>query len=279
MANHPVPKASIDTLREIIEGYYEAGEIGEVVDHGSVEEEVEASRDVIRRQKRFLADLGVLDKDGHDYLLHQKGAEIGRALAFERNEEARKEIGGLLEAWEVTEELVEDMGQEEVDEETLTDSIAYITETDPSTPRKKTGLSALVDLYMWTGILEKSGEDSYRVAITTDQDDQNGSDEGKKNKTSLSENGDQSSDSKPHEDGKIGKKEISSGVHAPADAKSNTNSISITMELSGEEDPANVKKLIIAVRQGLQADLRGPEKTSDETGHEELRPLHSYDNK
>ena len=38
MVDYPVPKTQIDTLKGIIEGFYEAGEVGELVEEEDVEE-------------------------------------------------------------------------------------------------------------------------------------------------------------------------------------------------------------------------------------------------
>lgn len=278
MVDRPIPKASIDTIREVIEGYYEAGKVGDLVEDEEVEEEVEASADVTRRQKRFLADFGILEKDGHDYRLRQEGNEVGRALAFEREDEAREQIREMLEAWEVTDELVEDIGQKEVNEVSVTDSIAYLTETDPSTPRKKTGLGALVDLYVWTGIMEKSGENSYQVSVIEDQPDnlEPESEAVQEDDADISENGEQALESESQNDRPVEDSQIPPSIQMTAESGDKGSTFSINMGLSGEEDPKNVKKLVIAVRQGLQADLEEPESNSGDGESEEFRTLSNY---
>ena len=52
MPNHPIPKTQTETLKDIIEGYYEAADAGESVEDEDVEDETEYSDDVISRQKK-----------------------------------------------------------------------------------------------------------------------------------------------------------------------------------------------------------------------------------
>ena len=171
MVDYPVPKTQIDTLKGIIEGFYEAGEVGELVEEEDVEEESEYGIDVISRQKKFLADIGILDKDGYDYTLLEPGKQIGRALAFDRESEAKEHFANLLDDWDVTSQLEEDLGEEVHDREEVLDSLAFISETDLSNRRNKTGLSALVDIYEWLGIISTNSDNEYYISNPHAQQD------------------------------------------------------------------------------------------------------------
>ena len=274
MVDHPVPKTQIETLREIIEGYYEAGEVDELVDQEDVVPETDLGEDVIRRQKKFLADIGILEKDGYDYTLLESGNQIGRALAFDRESNAKENFKQLLVGWDVTSELQGDLGDDEYDREDVIDSLAYITETDSSNDRKRTGLSALIDLYQWTGILSENSDGKYHVPNPGSREEEikseteANSDESQDNDESdtkqtvqLSENSDPSDTN------------VSPSIQEVADSDGR---ISIDINLSGEENPQNVENLILSVRRGLDKKLE-PEQESNQRESEGHQPLDSFE--
>ncbi|AWB27802.1 hypothetical protein [Halococcoides cellulosivorans] len=279
MPNHPVPKASLDTLQEIIEGYYEAADTDELVEDEDVEEEIESSSDVIRRQKKFFADVGLLSKEGHDYRLLQAGNNIGRALAFDREGEAAEGLRDLLDEWEVTEELINDIGSGELVKDEVIDSLAFITETDPSTPRKKTGLAALVDLFVWTGILIETEGGNYRIADTQRQSDSVETKQTEEIADEKEERQDQSPESEPSVDGQEEEVRVYPQEEPSASKILKEGQFSINLDLSGDEGPENVKKLIIAVREGLEAEVPEPQTPSENGESEGHRTLTSYEDR
>ena len=262
MPNHPIPKTQIETLKDIIEGYYEAADAGELVEDEDVEDETEYSADVIRRQKKFFADVRVLEKDGYDYTLLEPGHQIGRALAFDRGSDAVEGFGELLTGWEVTDQLKDDLGNKRHAKDKVIESLAYLTETDHSSSRKKTGLSALVDLYRWTGILSETGDGEYQVSATEIQDE--------KQETELSE-----SETGTHEPEEEQTERSSSDPSHESAQTSSTDSfaqeetvaddtVSVDIKLSGDENPQNVKDLIVAVREGLRENINFPEEANEQ---------------
>lgn len=274
MSDHPVPKTQIETLNKVIEGYYEAAEIGEVVEDEDVEEESEYSDDVISRQKKFLADVGILDKDGYDYTLLEPGYQIGRALAFDRESDAKEVFRELLKEWEVTGQLKEDLDDREVDEEEVVDSLAYLTETDLSSPRKKTGLSALVDIYSWTDILSETNDGKYRFSSEPQQEMQKA--ESTEDKGELQEPTEQESTEQESTASSTEQAQNISANHSSQKTTIADGTVSVDIELSGDEDPQNVKELIIAVREGLQEEIKFTEEDDkkDSAGHQ---PQSSFD--
>ena len=264
MPNHPVPKTQIETLKDIIEGYYEAADTGELVEDEDVEDETEYSDDVIGRQKKFLADVGVLERDGYDYTLLEPGHQIGRALAFDRGSDAVEAFRELLNGWEVTDQLKDDLGNKSHAKDKVIESLAYLTETDHSSPRKKTGLSALVDLYRWTGILSETGDGEYQVSATEIQDG--------KQETELPEN--ETGTHEPEEEEEQTERSSSDPPHEPAQTSSTDSfaqevtvaddTVSVDIKLSGDENPQNVRELIVAVRKGLQENIKISKDTNEQ---------------
>jgi hypothetical protein len=277
MTDHPVPKASIDTLKEIIEGYYESADPDELVEDEVVGEEIESSPDVIRRQKRFFNDVGILSKEGHDYRLLEAGNDVGRALAFDREDEAVEGLKSLLNDWEVTEELISDIGSDEWTKDEVTDSLAYITETDPSTPRKQAGLAALMDLFVWAGILLEVGEDSYQVANIQTQSDPVGAMQTKETAEEEEDSQEQSPDSETSTNGQSEDVKVYSQETPPVSKSLKEGPLTINLDLSGDEDPENVRNLIIAVREGLQSDVPESQTPTENGGSEEHQTLNSYE--
>lgn len=274
MVDHPVPKTQIETLREIIEGYYEAGEVDELVEQEDVVPETDLGEDVIRRQKKFLADIGILEKDGYDYTLLEPGNQIGRALAFDRESNAKENFKQLFVDWDVTSELERDLVDGEHDRGDVIDSLAYITETDLSNNRNRTGLSALIDLYQWTGILSENSDGKYHAPNSgsredeTESEPETNSDESQDNDELDTEQTVQLSKNSDPSDTNV--------IPSTQEVADSDGRISVDITLLGEENPQNVENLILSVRRGLEKELE-PEQKSDQRESGTHQPLDSFE--
>lgn len=255
MSAHPVPKAQIETIKNVIEGYYQAANVGEIVTDKDVSNTSSASEDTVRRQKKFLADIGVLDKDGHDYTLLEPGRKAGHALAYGRETDAIETINGLLAGWEVTDDLKNDMRDETRSRDEVIDTLAYLTETDVSSSsgssRRKTGIEALADLYQWVGILTETKNSDFQLTNTNTQE----------RRESLEEDETENSDSEslgPSPSGKTIKDSVStipSSGNGSVEFAGDDDILSINIDLTGEENPENIKNLVIAIREGLHHQI------------------------
>lgn len=67
--SHPIPRTTLENLNEVVAGYDKMAETGEEITDEGVAEVRDVSEDTARRQKKFFAEIGVLDKDGYDYYL------------------------------------------------------------------------------------------------------------------------------------------------------------------------------------------------------------------
>ena len=160
----------------------------------------------------------------------------------------------------MTDQLKDDLGNKGHTKDKVIESLAYLTETDHSSSRKKTGLSALVDLYRWTGILSETGDGEYQVSATEIQDE--------KQETELSES--ETGTHEPEEEQT--ERSSSDPSHESAQTSSTDNfgekvaddTISVNIKLSGDENPQNVKDLIVAVREGFQEDIDFSEDANEQ---------------
>jgi len=274
MADHSIPKSGADYIKKVIEEAYETYSVGDLVDEEDISDGTELGEDNTRRQKKFLAEIGVLDKDGWDYSLTQKGHEVGRALSYGRDEDARGVLNSLLADWDVTKQLEADLEEGPHSLDDLTDSLAYLTESDKSSSRKRRGLKGLVHLYTWSGILsEESGE----YVLSENKQAENGTESAGPStpqKSKENEEGSKTSDPSTSTSGSIGDQQSESGTpvsverEIPSDSNTSAEiSVNIDLEVSSEDDPQQVAELISAIRSGIsqESDLEKQENEASET--------------
>jgi len=236
-----IPRANLKTVKEVIAGSEKVGEKGEEVPIDKVSEVRDVSLDNAKRQRKFLSDLGIFEKDGHSYLLTEKGETIGEYLRFNQDEEARKEFKAVLDQWEPLEEILSHVDSE-ISEEDLKQKIAFVTNTELSGTRKKSGAKGVVQLLEWTGYVEENNGNYIRTH--SDETENTDSEEGSNSK----ERGQNlAADSNAAE-------EVSRKMDARVSSSSPKASFDIEISLDGDEDPENVKKIVEGVLQALDND-------------------------
>ncbi|WP_058366974.1 hypothetical protein [Haloparvum sedimenti] len=162
---HAVPKGvGLDALREILAGWSEVGAAAEPRYTADVADATGYS-DAAGRQTRFLEDLGVLDptESGQKHRLTDEGEQLAGALAIDDEGYAREHAADLLREWPVTEELRAILRGNPTAEEDLIPLLATVAGVDPEKRRVETGLSTLLDLYEWAGLLDRDEEGRYRL--------------------------------------------------------------------------------------------------------------------
>jgi hypothetical protein len=243
---HTIPKASIDSLNEVVAGYNKIADAGEEIDDEKVAETRDVTTDVARRQKRFFAEIGVLEKDGHDYTLTERGDELGEMNRFNQKDEAMAIYADLLENWEPTAEIVAHAGEDGIEHDDLIDKVALATSTDLTTARKKTGAGATIDLLVEAGFLDEDSG-TYFAADTSGSDGPSDAVEPSVQPTSEPE----VLSSGPTSQGAPGG---SGGVQTAA-ARPPSGGIDISLDIDGGDDPENVRDLLVAIREGTESDL------------------------
>jgi len=78
-----IPRGKQEIVKEAIVGFEKTSEVGEGVSEEGAAEARDVSEDNAKRQKRFLAEIGVLEKDGYDYYLTENGANLGEFIRFD----------------------------------------------------------------------------------------------------------------------------------------------------------------------------------------------------
>lgn len=242
MSEYSIPKASDKTVKKTVIGYYRASNSGGEVTNEKAAEGADISKDNLRRQKSFLRDIGVLIEGDSGYALTETGQEIGRFLQHGREEDAKEPFGNLLREWEATPNILEDIGSGYTTKEDVFDSIGFITDHQLEANRQQRGADALIDLYVWTGILEENEDGEYRPVEVKESD---------ANPSESSEEGTQSSPMEEKSADEDGRRHET----RPNDQDFADTPFEISLELTGTEDPENVQKLIVAIRAGLDADL------------------------
>ncbi|GAA0644840.1 hypothetical protein [Salarchaeum japonicum] len=161
MGEHAIPKGvDRDTLLDVIAGWAEAGAADDPVYTKDVADELDVS-DAVGRQTPFLEELGVLDPDGQQHELTDAGERLATALRDGDTDAAREHARRLLDDWPPTADVRGLLRDNSLGEERLHALLAALTDHEPE-GRADTGLHTLLDLYVWTGVLERD-DDTYRL--------------------------------------------------------------------------------------------------------------------
>lgn len=255
-----IPRATADTVEETLEGYYRASsDSQEQVTKEEVANEADVSQDVANRQKSFLVSLGLLEKDGYDYLTTEEGREVGKLLEFEKHDRAYAELKNVLLNWEPTTKLLEELGDDSVSEDTLFDELEFVTETKDADDdqRKTAGINGLIQWYERTNILERDSQGNWRAK--------------KEIETSSSPIGDSKAENSEPVESETPKKEpkaetaFEPAFHQSQSESDSTESpssqiktganvgvnLNINLDLSDDSDPEQVEQILSAIRKGL----------------------------
>lgn len=172
-----MPKGvSRETLLGVIRGWYEAGADAEPVHTSTVAERLDLA-DSVSRQTRFLESVGVLDPREQKHRLTEAGAALGRALAEDDTAGAVERLGPLLSEWSLSEVLRAALAGRSLSEAAVVAELADAVGEEPA-GRVRTGLTTLLDCYVWTGLLERE-EGRYRLP------DEAGADGGESDRSTL----------------------------------------------------------------------------------------------
>jgi len=241
-----IPKTTLDTLNEVAAGYNKIADAGGKITDEEVAEVRDVSEDNARRQKKFFTEIGVLEKDGHDHHLTDSGHELGRLIRFNKEDDAGEIYRELLDGWEPTEEILAHVDDGGISLDELADNVALVTANELSTNRKERGAKTVVELLVWAGYLDES-DGTYFPS-----DEVESSQEVDENSTTQEPTPEESevADVEPVEPEVSG----NGGVQSVGQT-AQSNGIYISLDVSGDDDPENVRELLLAIRQGTQEDV------------------------
>ncbi|SHH65509.1 hypothetical protein [Halobaculum gomorrense] len=237
MPDYPIPKRTTDEqLLKVVQGYYSTGGHNNPVSSTEVDDIIGTS-DVTGRQTSFLEEIGIVGKDGRQRMLTDSGSDIGEALMGNNEDLAREKFRTLLNDWEFTEKITGfvEMGDEPTDE-ALTQYIKSNASSDDAR-----GISALVDLLVWSDILEKNDSGDYITAndpvTASDPDHESGQ------TPSNPRQGDQDT------------KKDSSAQEQSQFQSNGSDQFNISFEFSADDDPQDIEETITAARRAIELDL------------------------
>ncbi|GAA0299104.1 hypothetical protein [Halarchaeum salinum] len=161
MSDHPIPKGvSRETLCTIVAGWYAAG-ASEGATQTSAVEDATGISDAVSRQTAFLADIGVLDVDGSDHRLTERGTDLAAALANDRQADARTAFRDALADWPPTRRVRALLDDEPMATHELLPVLAGLTGHDLDRERVRVGLRTLLDCWTWAGVLDRTERGAY----------------------------------------------------------------------------------------------------------------------
>ncbi|MCG1003897.1 MULTISPECIES: hypothetical protein [Halobacterium] len=158
MATHHIPKGvSLDTLEDIVAGWDTVGAAAEPKYTTDVADATGIS-DAVGRQTKFLEEVGVLDSDGQKHRLTDEGQALAGALAVDDDERASERANDLLADWAVTEAVRGIVRENPSSEDDLVPLVGAVTGQDPENGRARSGITTLLNLYDWAGLLDRDDE-------------------------------------------------------------------------------------------------------------------------
>lgn len=249
-----IPRASLDAIEETLAGYSKTADVGDAISDDDVADSRDVSSDVAKRQKRFFVNIGILEKDGHDHLLTERGETLSELIRFNQDDEVTARFRGILNEWEPTDEILAHV-EGGISEEDLENAIALVTETDLSSWRHEAGATAVITLLERTGFIEKDQNGQYHVADGNQEPTETGTQVADVT-TSV-----EPTASTPVESG-TGAAEAPTPTVGDSPQQAGVTGVSINLDVSGTDDPENVRQLLLAIRKGSREDLEnyvGPE--------------------
>jgi len=244
--SHEIPKTIPDTIDEVVAGYNKTTDVGEEISDEDVAEMRDVSEDTAGRQKKFLADIGVLDKNGYDYSLTEKGNELGELARFNQQEEAAKVYRELFDEWEPTEEILGHVGEDGLSLDGLANKVALVTVNELNSPRKQRGAETVVKLLERAGFLRQE-DGVYRISENSEPDE--------KEETETYSTTDNAAERTSQPDVKSESPSSANGGVAGRQPSAQTGGVNISLDISGSDDPENVRQLLLAIRQGTQENV------------------------
>lgn len=237
------------SLKEVLAGYDKISDVGDEISDEEVAEVRNPSKDLARRQKKFFNDIGILNKDGKSYHLTEQGQKLGKFIRFNQDSDAKPVLQNLLLDWEPTDEILSYIDSSGIEEDELRNKIGFVTSTELSTRRKKTGAEAIVDLLEWTEIIAQNDQGTYEKSEENLKDNRD-------NELENDENSGKSTEKSVTVDGGQSQNHV-----LISDGSSESEGLHINLDISGDDDPENVRKLLLAIRKGTQQNLEEPEST------------------
>lgn len=253
--SHEIPRTTLDSLKEVLAGYNKIAEPGEKITDEGVGEVRDISADNARRQKKFLDGIGVLKKDGHDYLLTEAGHELGKQIRFNKDDEAAEIFEELLDDWEPKAEILSYVDDDGIGREELANNVALVTATELSDRRRELGAETVIDLFEWASFIKKEDDGMYRMVESTDDGQEL---EHKEAETTVEEKSEAPSEEPEISESSepIATSTISgNGDSARPETSVDTGGIDISLDVSGDDDPENIRDLLLAIRQGTQEEV------------------------
>lgn len=253
--SHAIPKTVLESLNEVAAGYNKIADAGEEISDEGVSDVRDVSEDNSRRQKKFFADIGVLDKNGHDYHLTEQGHELGRLIRFNQQEDAAELYRELLDDWDPTAEILANVDEDGLSLEDLADKVALVTANELTTRRKERGAETIVELLEWTGFLEEE-DGVYRISEDPVADE-------RENAETLGTS-DEPAEETGQSDAQVESPPSANGGVAGRQPSVQTGGLDISLDISGSDDPENVRQLLLAIRQGTQEGVDNYEHPNED---------------
>jgi hypothetical protein len=156
-----IPKTKSSKLKEVLAGYDKVAKAGEVISDEEVGEARDVSEDTARRQKTFLCEIDVLEKDGHDYRLTGEGQKLGHYIRFNQDDQASESLRILLNDYDPIPKLLSHFDSDGIGYDDLVDKVGFVTANELTSGRKKAGAEAIVELLEWTEFIRPDEEGTY----------------------------------------------------------------------------------------------------------------------
>ncbi|MGB9987332.1 hypothetical protein [Salarchaeum japonicum] len=293
----PVPrKASLETLLDIIQGWYSAGAEKESTSNSEVANRVGISNGSISRQNAFLVECNILENDGRGKKLTEAGATYAQAL-LQEEELAGEQLAPILFEYETTDAFVDFLS---IRNPSRSEAVSQLEEITGQEADSDSSLETLLEFYIHSRIVFERDDGKLDAVHEADFETNQGEE-----KADIPEDSSISSDELiPDEPGYESDTPGASDQRNSAEGSdiSVEYSVSISCEISGDENPSQVYRVVRAISEGLntQASIsdgfeeewstdtvtdqskepdHNASKTNSEPGQSEQSDNHSTDTK
>lgn len=237
MTDFAIPKrVSVEDLKDILKAYYIEGAHSEPVRTDSVENTA-GMGDKVGRQTNFLIDVGLIIKQGRKRALTEDGESIAEALMGGNESLAKSLTRETLNEWKFTDKIKGFVRMQEPEPVEQARLMEYISANANSTDNR--GRRTLIEFLVWADILDKE-ESGYTLS------ERHSDGVGKETESDTDSDGELSADS--------GEK-IRNIVGGTTSSKSASEAISINVEISATDEPADIESAILAARRALTKDI------------------------
>jgi len=238
-----LPNTTMENIIEIIQAFFQLRATDQTVGTAEVSDLVTISRDTVSKQMRFLLATDILIKDGRGYIFSDLGSKYAKLISWDQQDEANSVLKDLLIKSSEIEKFIGwlKVKRSPVSYEDAVSRYGIISGIPKHRSDLKTGIEAVLNFLVESKMIEKT-EDGLLRLVESEKDKTHSKKPMKEDIDIVDELGTW--------------KEINkSRKQEYLDSSSYSIDFRINLHINSDMNPNWVKKMIIAVRKGIEEDI------------------------